>query len=69
MDEASAFYQKRFEIKPDDVAACNNLGMAFSQKGNGGRGPPFSSEGLALQPDFALARTNLTKALLQKERP
>jgi len=43
--------------------------MAFLKKGMVDEAAVQFRKALALQPDFALARTNLTKALLQKERP
>ena len=64
-----AAYQSTLEIKPDDVSARNNLGMALLRKGMVDEAVVQFREVLTLQPDFALARTNLNKALLQKEHP
>jgi Flp pilus assembly protein TadD len=69
MDEAVAYYQRALKIKPDDVSACNNLGMALLERGMVDEAITQFREALVLQPDFALARTNLNKALLQKEHP
>ena len=69
MDEAVAAYQRALEIKPDDVSARNNLGMALLKKGMADEAVVQFRKVLAIQPDFDLARTNLNKALLQKEHP
>jgi tetratricopeptide (TPR) repeat protein len=59
LDEAAAFYQRALKIKPDDVAALNNLRMAFLKKGLVDEAVVQFRKALDLQPDFALARTNL----------
>jgi Flp pilus assembly protein TadD len=69
MDEAVASFQRALKIKPDDVSARNNLGMAFLKKGMVDEAAVQFQKALARQPDFALARTNLDKARLQKEHP
>ena len=34
-DEAIAQYRQALEIAPDDVDACNNLGLALARRGQG----------------------------------
>jgi len=58
-------YEASLEVKPDDGAAHNNLGVALLQLGRARDAVPHFREAIRLSPDLAQARDNLRRALAE----
>jgi len=66
VDDAIAAYRKALELRPNLVAAHNNLGNLLRMKGEWAEAKQHLLRALELQPDYPDAKANLA-ALLEEE--
>eukprot|EP00927_Polykrikos_kofoidii_P071657 TRINITY_DN67910_c0_g1_i1.p1 TRINITY_DN67910_c0_g1~~TRINITY_DN67910_c0_g1_i1.p1 ORF type:complete len:937 (+),score=126.91 TRINITY_DN67910_c0_g1_i1:157-2967(+) len=66
IDEAMSFYSVAISVKPDDVAALNNLGVLAQERGQAAEAEAWYGRAVAAEPSSKFAAANLGNALMAR---
>jgi tetratricopeptide (TPR) repeat protein len=67
--EALRFFQAALAVRPHHIGVLNWMGIIYLHRHDPDRAIPFFEEVLTLDPEFAVGRANLGRALISKGRP